>query len=315
MTWHAKPWPLTIAVLAGGESAERAVSLASGEQVSLALRSADHLVEVIDPSATPLETLDWSRYDVCFLALHGGAGEDGRTQQQLKNLGVGYTGSGPAASRLAMSKSAAKERFVQARVPTLPYALFHVTEPLDDVAANIARLGFPVVVKPDSQGSSLGVGFAGCRTELDERIAASCAYEAFALAEPWIDGREFTVAVLGREPLPLLEVLTPRGMLDYEAKYHDPATRCRFETGLPAGEVVRLQSIAVSAAAALNTSGLVRVDLMLDRTGCPWVLEVNTTPGMTASSFAPQAARRAGLDLAALCEWMLRDALAVEVLT
>ncbi|HWA98004.1 MAG TPA: D-alanine--D-alanine ligase [Pirellulales bacterium] len=308
--WQNRRWPWSVAVLAGGDSHERAVSLSSGREVTLALRSAGHRVEQIDPSHVPLSEVPWSDFDVCLLALHGGSGEDGRVQQQLESLGVRYTGSGPEASRLAMSKSAAKERFFQTRVPTLPYVLFHASEPIDDVTAHIARLGWPVVVKPESQGSSLGVGFAARPSELADRVAEGCEFDHFLLAEPWVDGREFTVAVLGREPLPLLEIATPRGLFDYESKYGHAEAECRFDTGLSREQVVRLQSIAVAAAESLGTTGLVRVDLMLDRNERPWVLEVNTLPGMTPTSLAPQAAQRAGLDLVALCEWMLRDALA-----
>ncbi|HEX4130977.1 MAG TPA: D-alanine--D-alanine ligase [Pirellulales bacterium] len=309
--WHNKRWPLSVAVLAGGDSSERAVSLASGREIAEALRTAYHRVERIDPMETPIERIPWQQFDVCFLALHGGSGEDGRVQRQLDQLGVPYTGSGPEASRLAMSKSAAKERFFQRRVPTQPYILFHATEPPADVAAHVTRLGWPLVIKPDSQGSSLGVGFASNTKELEDRVAEGCAFDPFLLAEPWIDGREFTVAVLGREPLPVLEIATPRGLFDYESKYQPSNTEFRFDTGLPAEQVVRLQSIAVSAAAALGTTGLVRVDIMLDRQQRPWVLEVNTLPGMTRMSLAPRAAAKAGLDLVGLCEWMLRDSLPV----
>jgi D-alanine-D-alanine ligase len=310
--WDNSRWPLSVVVLAGGSSYERAVSLASGQEVTRALRSAGHRVEQVDPSERDLASIEWNQFDVCFLALHGGEGEDGRVQQRLETLCVPYVGSRPAASRLAMSKSASKERFFQTRVPAQRYVLFHATEPVTDVADHVSKLGYPLVIKPESQGSSLGVGFAASRADLENCIANSCQFDPFILAEPWIDGREFTVAVLGREPLPLLEVCSPRGFFDFDAKYHDSATEYRFETGLARDEVVRLQSIAVAAAAALDTSGLVRVDIMMDRARRPWVLEVNTLPGMTATSLAPKAAARAGLDLVALCEWMIRDALPVE---
>lgn len=308
-------WPIRVALLSGGESVERALSLASGAAVEMALRTSGHQVERLDPRDELLSSIDWSRFDAVFLALHGGAGEDGRVQQELADLGVSYTGSGPSACRLAMCKSAAKDRFRQTRVPTLPYELLDIDHPLEDFAHRVRRLGYPVVVKPDHQGNSRGVSFVASEAELRRGVAAAAAFDGLALAEPWIDGREFTVAVLGREPLPLVEILTPRGLVDFDAQHHDPATSCRFETGLPTTEVVRLQSVAVAAAAALETHGLVLVDLLVDRAGHPWVLEVNTTPGMTATGFAPQAAARSGFDLPALCDWMLRDCLRAEVLT
>jgi D-alanine-D-alanine ligase len=313
MDWHTSDGTLSIAILAGGDSHERAVSLASGAEVTRALQGRGHRVASFDPAKIDLSSIRWDDYQVCFIALHGGAGEDGRVAAQLERLNVPYTGSGPAASRLAMSKSASKERFVQAGVPTLPYILFHESDAPAQIEACAARLGFPLVVKPDSQGSSLGVGFAQRREELATCIAESFEFDAFALAEPWVDGREYTVAVLERRPLPVLEIGTPRGFFDYEAKYHAGTTEYRFDTGLDSQQTVMLETTAVAAAAALSTSGLVRVDIMVDGLGQPWVLEVNTIPGLTRTSLAPKAAAEGGLDFPSLCEWMIQDALRVEV--
>jgi D-alanine-D-alanine ligase len=313
MVWKSNHSTYMVAVLAGGDSAERAVSLASGAQVCRALEAAQHTTEMFDPAVTDLAQIPWTRFDACFIALHGGAGEDGRVQQQLESLGVAYTGSGPAASRLAMSKSASKERFLQAGVPTLPYLLFHAADPLEQIAPKLAALRYPLVIKPDGQGSSLGVGFAHSVEELPERIAESRQYDPFVLAEPWIDGREFTVAILGRRPLPLLEIGTPRGFFDYHAKYESGTTEYRFDTGLSAGTTAEILTAAVGAATSLDTAGLVRVDVMLDRDRRPWVLEVNTIPGLTDHSLAPKAAAHENLDLPALCDWMVRDCLRAEV--
>lgn len=299
----------SVAVLAGGDSPEREVSLVSGAQAVDALEAGHHLVETFDPAETPVEEIPWSRFDVCFLALHGGAGEDGRVQRHLESIGMPYTGSGPAASRLAMDKSAAKERFLQAGVPTLPWLVAPTESASELLAGRGNKLGYPVVVKPNAGGSSLGVGFAADHQQLTEQITESARYDDRVLIEPWIDGREFTVAVLGRRPLPVLEIATPRGLLDYESKYHLSTTECRFDTGLTTDKLTRLQAAAVKAASAVGTSGLVRVDLMLDQRERPWVLEVNTIPGLTPNSFAPKAAAQAGLDFLALCEWMLWDCL------
>ncbi|HVC98170.1 MAG TPA: D-alanine--D-alanine ligase [Pirellulales bacterium] len=300
---------LHVAVLAGGDSAEREVSLASGRNVVAALAQRGHDVEWLDPALRDLASVPWDRFDVGFVALHGGAGEDGRVHAQLESWGVPCTGSGPVAASLAMSKSASKTRMLAAGVPTLPYVSFAVDEPRSLVAERVAELGYPTVVKPDAQGSSLGVGFAADAGELAVCIDAARCFGTLMLAEPWIDGREFTVAVLGREPLPVLEIATPRGLFDYEAKYRCTATEYRFETGLPPEIVNRVRSAATAAVEALGTAGLARVDLMLSRVGDPWVLEVNTVPGMTDHSLAPMAAARAGLTFADLCDWMLRDAL------
>lgn len=308
MTKHG-PSPLRVALLAGGDSAEREISLASGRQVAAALEARGHAVDSFDPVETPLRDVYWGRYDVCFIALHGGAGEDGRVQAELEDLVVPYTGSGPKASCRAMSKSAAKRRFQRRGVPTPPAVAFEATDLFHDVARRVAPLGYPLVVKPDSQGSSLGIGMAADESELAARAIDASQYGSLLLAERWIDGQEFTVAVLGRRPLPLLEICTPGGWFDYEAKYVGDAAEHRFETGLSEAKTDELQTLAVDAAASLETAGLSRVDLLLDKGGQPWVLEVNTVPGLTSHSLAPKAAARAGLDFAALCEWMLADAL------
>ena len=182
-----------IVVLAGGDSAEREVSLASGKQVAIALSLVDYQPLLVDPAIADLGSLDWRGIDVCFIALHGGAGEDGRIQRRLEEIGVVYTGSGPEASRLAMSKSAAKKQFATCRVPTLPYVeLDTVTD-----CRHLSGLQFPLVVKPDGQGSSLGVSIAGGADELLDCVQAAARYDAKIIAEPYVRGREFTVSLLG----------------------------------------------------------------------------------------------------------------------
>lgn len=303
---------LRIAVLAGGESAERDVSLASGRAVASALSVAGHHIEVVDPAISDLARIQWSGFDACFIALHGGPGEDGRVQGLLESFGVCYTGSGPEASQLAMSKSAAKDRFAQAGVLTAEYVVFEKATGRKLDHFDPAEIGFPLVVKPDRQGSSIGVGFAGNDAELHARVSEAERFDSCVLAERWIDGREFTVAVRGRRPLPLLEIVTPRALFDYEAKYENALTEYRFEHGLSDAVAERVTSTAVAAAEALETAGLVRVDLIVDRAGRPWVLEVNTVPGLTAHSLAPKAAARAGLDMTDLCQWMIDNALLAE---
>ncbi|HKD38445.1 MAG TPA: D-alanine--D-alanine ligase [Pirellulales bacterium] len=300
---------LRVAVLAGGESSERQISIVSGWQVVSALESVGHEPTWIDPAESELESIDWTKYDACFIALHGGAGEDGRVQQRLERLGVPYTSSGPAASWLAMSKSASKERFSQAGVPTPDYALVHCREPAKHTAARAAKIGYPVVVKPDSHGSSLGVGIADSPRRLKDCLSESFALDAYAIVERLVRGREFTVALLGRRPLPLLEVVAHEQLFSFDAKYSSSTTEYRFDTGLPPAIEGAISLAAVSAAAALGTRGLVRVDVMLDERNQPWVLEVNTVPGLTARSLAPQAAERAGITMAALCSWMIHDCL------
>jgi D-alanine-D-alanine ligase len=298
-----------IALLAGGTSAEREISLASGEQVALSLALEGYETVPIDPAEVDLVCIDWSAFDVCFIALHGGEGEDGRVQSLLERLDVPYTGSGPEASRLAMSKSAAKERFLRCGVPTSPYAVFSTAEVICDVQRRLTAVGFPAVIKPESQGSSLGVSIARNATDVAQCLEQTRPFDAFLIAELLIEGREFTVSLLGRDPLPLIEIVSPQTVFSYEAKYSNPATECRFETNLPANIESRIYAAAMNAASALGTTGLARVDVMLDADHRPWVLEVNTIPGMTTRSLSPRAARAAGIDMPGLTSWMIRDAL------
>lgn len=310
---HEPHSPLRVAVLAGGDSPEREISLASGICAAAALEEVGHQVRAIDPAEVDLVEVDWRQFDLCFIALHGGAGEDGRVQKLLDSLHVPYTGSRPAASRLAMSKSASKSRFQQHGVPTPDYVLLHRSEPLPTILTRTAALGYPVVVKPDAQGSSLGVGLARDAEQLQCRLAESQFYDPFLLAERYIAGRELTVAVLGREPLPVLEVLCGEQLLSYDAKYHHATTEYVFDTDLAPAKVREIERVALSACEALGTDGLVRVDLRLDENELPWVLEVNTVPGLTERSLAPRAAAQRGLDLPALCDHLVRACLAAEL--
>ncbi len=338
-----------VVVLAGGVSAERQISLASGASVAQALREAGHRTLVVDPLDVELDQVDWQRFDGCFLSLHGGAGEDGRIQRQLADRGVRFTGSDAAASRAAMSKSSAKARFERAGLPTPKYVLIpgppangplkkavsgvlgataglsssvfreflsftagqasSGTRHAEQIAAAVDRLGYPLVIKPDSQGSSLGVGLARGADELAALLPNSSRFGWPLLAEQYIAGREFTVTVLGRRPLPPLEIVGCKGIFDYDSKYSGNATEYHTPTDLRPITLQKLQSTALHAAVALGTAGMVRVDLILDGDGQVWVLEVNTLPGMTAKSLSPRAALQIGWKMADLCDWILRDAI------
>ncbi len=302
------PW--RVALLCGGRSPERQVSLASGRQVASALRAGGHRVRCFDPVSDSLETIPWHRFDVCFLALHGGAGEDGRVQGYLAGRGVAFTGSGPAASRRAMHKAEAKRRFRGCGVPTPEGVLLRPDEPLRGLLRRTARLGLPLIVKPNAQGSSLGISLVHSRDQLPAALAEARRFDRLVLAEQHIAGRELTVAVLGRRPLPVLEVSGHGAVFDYHAKYSSPGTKYGFADDLEPMKLQEVQQAALKAAEALGTEGLVRVDLMLDQHQRSWVLELNTLPGMTETSLVPKAAARAGWTLAELCDWMLQDALA-----
>ena len=323
---------LRICVLAGGDSPERTVSLASGRSVARSLASAGHTVSCIDPlpmgplSAPGLEAdpmaalddaadadfqpalwdqIDWRQFDACFLALHGGAGEDGRLQQYLERRGVAFTGPTAAAARMAMSKSASKDRFRAHGVPTPDYRKFFRDTRLGELFGAAMQLRYPLVCKPDAQGSSLGVALVNAADQLIAGAYEALRYGSVGILESFIDGREFTVAVLGREPLPIVEVCSRTPIFSYAEKYDSSAPHYRFDSALPADQERVLVSAAVAAATALETDSLVRVDLRLDGRGQPWVLELNATPGMTDTSLAPAAARRAGLEMPELCDLLL----------
>lgn len=302
-----------IVVLAGGDSAEREVSLRSGAAVAEALSEAGHHVSLVDPSACPLETIDWSRHDACFVALHGGAGEDGRIQQQLETLGVNYTGSRPTACRLAMSKSASKRRFVACRVPTPSFTVIAPGDSADTTTRRLHMLGYPLVIKPNAEGSSIGVSIVENADEVTAAVVQargdSPDADHLVIAESFVKGREFTVAVLDERAFPLIEIVSPERLFSYEAKYASADTRYLFDFELSASKRVEISQICIKATRALGATGLSRVDVMLDAQGQPWVLEVNTIPGMTPRSLAPQAAARAGLPMPRLCDLLVRRCL------
>lgn len=310
------PRPLEVVVLYGGPSAEREVSLESGREVAAALGQRGHRIRMLDPGGEPLDAdaflhlTDWRRFDVAFLALHGTFGEDGTAQRLLDSVGLPYTGSGAEASRLAFSKSAAKERFAAEGIATPGYALVRDGDPRDHIAKRAAALGYPLVVKPDAQGSSLGVSIVRAAAELPGALDKCFALGPSGLLERYVPGAEWTVAFLGEEPLPAMRVSTPRGFLDYEAKYHDEATSVSFGDDAPGRAAGRVTALASAARQALGVTGASRVDLRLDPESVPWVLEVNTLPGFTPHSAVPTAAARAGLDFEGLCERVIALAFA-----
>jgi D-alanine-D-alanine ligase len=295
--------------LCGGTSAERVISLKSGAAVSRALAELGHSVHEVDPATVDVIRFDWARFDAAFIALHGKFGEDGQVQQILEKAGLPYTGSGVAASRLAFSKSASKERFVQHGVPTAPYVLIHESDAPHRIMQQASQLGFPLVAKPDTQGSSLGVSIVRTADDLPGALARCFHYDAFGLLEQALIGREWTVGTLDDRALPPIEIETDRPFFDFDAKYEDSATRYLFDSDAPAEEIERIVESARNACAALGTCGLARVDLIVDQSGSPQVLEVNTVPGLTDHSLVPKAAARAGLSFADLCQICLKSAL------
>lgn len=300
---------LSVAVLAGGPSEEREISLRSGDAVASALMASGHVVVFIDPAVTMIDSVEWTEIDVCFIALHGTFGEDGQIQQKLTTLGVPFTGSNAEASRLAFCKSEAKSRFVSAGVPTPEFEVIHQFDSDEQIKSVANRIGFPLVVKPDQQGSSLGVSILNSVLQLMTAVQNAFQFGESVLLERAIPGTEWTVAVLGGQTLPAIQIETAGEFYDFDAKYTDDRTRYRFEFDDQSFDTELYARIAMQACQALGTSGVARVDLRVDSEYRPWVLEVNTIPGFTDHSLVPKAAVYAGMSFAEFCEKSLLLAL------
>lgn len=298
-----------VAVLRGGESAERAVSLRSGAAVAEVLRSRGHRVTCIDPAECDLVRIDWPKFDIAFVALHGRFGEDGQIQTLFDSWGVPYTGSDAATSRLAFSKSAAKERFAACGVPTPEYLLIHESDSLSELHAAAERIGYPLVVKPDASGSSLGVSVVHGPDQLAAAMTQCFAEGPFGLIERAVEGTEWTLGLIDDFSLPLIRIDAQRSFYDFKAKYDDESTGYQLAFDVPETTQQQIIRAASSAAAAVGTCGIARVDVRLDHDARPWVLEVNAVPGFTDHSLVPKAAAHAGIAFGELCERAIRSGL------
>ena len=230
-------------------------------------------------------------------------------QQILTEAGIPFTGSGAAASRLAFSKSAAKERFLQFGVPTPAYSLLHYTDDASRVQRVTEEIGYPLVVKPDCQGSSLGISIVRSSAELSQAIKLCFQFDSFAVIEAAVIGTEWTVGMLDELVLPLIRIETDREFFDWHAKYEDDSTRYVFDLNVSAEVIASIEVAARGACRSLGTRGLMRVDLRLDEVLQPWVLEVNTVPGFTSHSLVPKAAAQRGIEFGDLCERAIRACL------
>jgi D-alanine-D-alanine ligase len=319
---------LKVAVLFGGDSMERDVSVASALQVVAALRSRGHEVTAVDAErgqlTAPDEAATFARdiakdpprstrsfglprvvaglanagFDLVFLAMHGGKGEDGTLQSLLDAHGLKYTGSGRLGSSLAWDKSISKQLFRLAQIPTPPWRI----APVD--AKGVERdLGFPVIVKPSGQGSTVGLTLVEDPARLEAAIAQAAQYDSCVILESFIEGRELTVGVLGDKALAVGEII-PRdgGIFDYEAKYQVDAAEEIFPADVPAEVSKQAQTLALVAHDALRLSHYSRADFRLDDNGSLWCLEVNTLPGMSRGSLMPKSAAAAGIEFDELCE-------------
>jgi D-alanine-D-alanine ligase len=328
-----------IAVLMGGTSAERDVSMATGHGIARALRENGHEVIAVDAAGGDLISLDepgaagigrappeqkaldrlaegslaarlgdlpeMRNTEVVFVALHGGAGEDGRVQALLDLFGTPYTGSGPLGSALAMDKLVTKELFVSGGVPTPPWLVGHVG--VEQIEAGLG--GFPVVVKPSHEGSTVGVSVVKRANDLDDALGRAEAFHGPPLVERFIPGRELAVGVLGDEALPIVEICPKHEIYDYECKYTKGMSEYLVPAPLADEITAEVQLLAVKAHSVLRLSAYSRVDFRLDENGQPWCLEANSLPGMTATSLLPKAAAASGIPFGALCDRIVRLAL------
>lgn len=331
---------MRIAVLFGGASSEREVSIASAAQVFTALRDRGHDVIAIDTAKGKLSPQEVEAFvsatvaydppgvddipasevtarltaedselrgvDVVFLALHGGSGEDGTLQALLKAAGIPYTGSGVLGSAVAMDKDMSKRLFRQAGVPTPDWIMAPAT------AAEVAeRIGFPAIVKPNSQGSTIGLTVVKAPEQLEEAIATAAAWDHEVMIERFVPGRDLVVGVLDGRALAVGEIVPQLGeIFDYQSKYQVGGAVETFPADLPAETAAEVQHLAVAAHRALKLGSYSRIDFRLDAQGRLWCLEANTLPGMTATSLMPQSAAAVGIGFAELCERLCELALA-----
>ena len=303
-----------VAVLMGGQSAEREISLMSGQGVLEALRSRGVDAHAFDPAQQPLDELKAQGFDRCFIALHGRFGEDGTVQGALELLGIPYTGSGVLASSLAIDKVMTKRLWLADGLSTPRYVLLRRGQYSPaEVAAVVGTLGLPLIVKPAREGSSIGLTKVVQAGQMQEAVDRAAQLDADILCEQFIAGDEVTCPVLGSgsqaRALPVIRIVAPDGNYDYQNKYFTDEVQYQVPCQLPAGEEEAIQQLVLKAFASLGCRGWARADVMIDaRTRQPFLLEMNTSPGMTGHSLVPMAARAAGLSYEDLCLAVLASA-------
>lgn len=298
-----------VGVLYGGRSAEREVSLMSGQAVYEALLAAGVNAHLFDTGQHGLGELAEQEFDRVFVALHGRYGEDGTIQGALELLGIPYTGSGHLASALAMDKIMTKRVWQQASLPTPDYRVVLGEQELLDLPD---ALGLPVILKAPNEGSTIGLSKVTGVAELAQAYREVSAHDKVILAEKFITGRELTVAILGAgesaTALPIIEIIAPGGNYDYQSKYFSDETQYLCPASLTGALTEQISEIAVRAYQVLGCEGWARADIMLDADMKPWLLEMNTSPGMTGHSLVPMAAKAAGISFGELCVKILSQA-------
>ncbi|MBU2894835.1 D-alanine--D-alanine ligase [Colwellia sp. D2M02] len=295
-----------VAVLYGGNSAERDVSLNSGIAVAKGLTAAGFNVELIDTKLLPLSELSTKEIDRVFIALHGRGGEDGCLQGALEYLNIPYTGSKVLGSALSMDKVRSKQIFKANDLPTAPFTVVNKDDFADlPLAQILTDLGGRIMVKPANEGSSIGMAQAKTVEQLNNALIEAFSFDQQVLLEAWIEGPEYTVAILGNQALPSIHMETPREFYDYEAKYQSTTTQYHCPSGLSADDEAEIQRLALQAFKATNAQGWGRVDVMRNSDGIWQLLEVNTVPGMTETSLVPKSAKVHGLSFSELVTQIL----------
>ncbi|MBC5786038.1 D-alanine--D-alanine ligase [Ramlibacter sp. USB13] len=303
-----------VAVLMGGKSAEREISLLSGGGVLTALQSKGVDAHAFDPAERDLSELKRDGFQRCFIALHGRFGEDGTVQGALELLGIPYTGSGVMASAISIDKVMTKRVWLAEGVPTPKYQLLRRGAYSHEQVIRIPdELGLPLIVKPAREGSSIGVAKVQGYSEVQAAVDAAAALDADVLCEQFVSGDEVTCPILGTgdgaRALPVIRIVAPEGNYDYNNKYFTDDTKYLVPCGLPAGEEAAIQELVVKAYRVLGCRGWGRIDVMIDAaTRKPSLLEINTSPGMTGHSLVPMSARAAGISYEDLCVMLLADA-------
>jgi D-alanine-D-alanine ligase len=296
-----------VAVLLGGQSSEREISLLSGGAVHAALQRRGVDAQAIDPRDVPLAELAAQNFDRVWIALHGPGGEDGTLQGALECLGLPYTGSGVLGSAICMDKVRTKRLAAAVGIATADFVVLRSAADFDTA---LEQLGLPLFVKPATQGSSVGMSKVEHAADLPAAFAAAAATDDVVLAEAFISGAEYTVAVLQGRALPSIRIATPKNFYDYEAKYFRDDTQYHCPSGLSPETERHLGALAIGAFAAAGAEGWGRVDFMMDSTGRPLLLEINTVPGMTDHSLVPMAARAINMDFDTLVWRVLETSLA-----
>ncbi len=295
-----------IAVLYGGNSAEREVSLNSGLAITKSLKESGFNVCLLDTKTVELTDLLREEVDRVFIALHGRGGEDGCLQGALEYLNIPYTGSNVLGSSLSMDKVRSKQIFKACNLPTAPFAVVNKAD-FGEIALDklLSELGGRVMVKPANEGSSIGMAQAQSVDQLHNALTEAFGFDHQVLLEAWIDGPEYTVAILGDKPLPAIHMETPREFYDYEAKYQSNSTQYHCPCGLSEDDENSIKELALKAFHATGAQGWGRVDIMRNAVGDWQLLEVNTVPGMTETSLVPKAAKAFGLNFSELVSEIL----------